>query len=191
MLIQVKKGEVVQVPVVLVDIDDGYTPETEITTPFIFISKNGAAADTPNDGTWTNQNQARLPGQYNLQLDDTDTDTVGRIQGTVWKDEVTRHFDFVIEVTEHTLDDIYALLADVKTQLDEIQASVGDVGSEVWEEIIAEHASVAGSAAEYMTVASQKTAESYEEGTFTIFKPDNETVFVEHDIENHHRTPRP
>jgi len=72
----------------LVDATDGYTPETGITAPTIAISLADAAFGAPNDGTW-----AELAyGVYTVQVDATDTATLGKIAVHVEK-AGCRNFD--------------------------------------------------------------------------------------------------
>lgn len=98
------RGEMVKVMVYLVDATDGYTPKIDVASPTIYITKNGGTPAPPNDGTWTQLDSTNMPGWYTVQLDGTDTNTVGEIGGDVIKSGVTRHFPFTLRVRESPSD---------------------------------------------------------------------------------------
>jgi len=91
-------GEVQKVFTYLVDETDGYTPETGVAAPTIYLTKNGAAAAVPSDGTWAEISAANMPGWYSVQLDATDLNTVGLLGMNVIKAGVSRHFPEVIRI---------------------------------------------------------------------------------------------
>lgn len=66
-----------KVPVLLVDATSAAV--ASITSPTLTLSKNGAATVTPSDGTWAEVGN----GIYTIQLNATDTDTLGWITITV------------------------------------------------------------------------------------------------------------
>jgi hypothetical protein len=67
------KGSTQKVYVRLVSRIDHITGKTGVTSPTLTLSKNGGSLATPSDGTW-----AELAGGlYTVQLNSTDTDTVG------------------------------------------------------------------------------------------------------------------
>jgi len=101
-----KTGATVKVPILMVDATDGYSEEVSVTAPTIYISKNGAAEAAPNDGAWAEIDATNMPGQYTMQLDATDTNTVGTIQGIVTKTGC-RNFHFTVEVYDNIEQDIY------------------------------------------------------------------------------------
>lgn len=107
MLLFCKVGDTIKVPVYLVDATDGYTPETNVVTPTIYISKNGNEAAAPNDGAWVQISSANMPGHYTAQLNATDTNTAGVIQGNVIKTGISRHFPFTIVIREKTEKNVY------------------------------------------------------------------------------------
>lgn len=69
----VLKASTQKIYVKLVDSTDHFTAKTSITAPTLTLSKNGAAFGALHDGTWGEL----AGGLYTVQLDGTDTDTVG------------------------------------------------------------------------------------------------------------------
>lgn len=76
----------------LVDATDGYSPETGVSSPTIKISKAAGVGNSPNDGTFAELDSTDLPGWYSVQLDATDTDTLGTLVIDVFKSGTSRHF---------------------------------------------------------------------------------------------------
>ena len=77
-----------ELPVLIVDSGDGYTPETEITEPTVKIAKATGAFANANDGTWAED----AYGWYTVQLNGTDTNTLGLLKLHVEKTGC-RNFD--------------------------------------------------------------------------------------------------
>lgn len=62
-----------KVPIQLVDETDLATLETSVSSPTIQVSKNGGSWASASDGTWAEVGN----GWYTVQLNDTDTNTMG------------------------------------------------------------------------------------------------------------------
>ena len=77
-----------EVPVLLVDETNGYSPELLIAAPTIEIAKTNGAFGAANDGAWAEDDY----GWYTVQLDATDTNTLGVIKLHVEK-AGCRNFD--------------------------------------------------------------------------------------------------
>jgi len=94
---QIKQSEATaarrRIPVLLVDITDGFTPETGVLTPTINVSKLGAALVT-GAGTWTEIGN----GQYYYEFTSGEVDTLGWITLNVEKATVSRDYNAVIQV---------------------------------------------------------------------------------------------
>ena len=94
---QIKQSEATaarrRIPVLLVDITDGFTPETGVLTPTINVSKNGATIAT-GAGTWTEIGN----GQYYYEFTAGEVDTLGWIAVNVEKATVSRDYNAVIQV---------------------------------------------------------------------------------------------
>lgn len=82
-----------RVLVYLVDLTDGYTPETGVTTPTIEISKNGAAQGA-GAGSWTEIGD----GQYYYALTAGEVDTEGFLALRIVKAGVSREFSKEVEI---------------------------------------------------------------------------------------------
>ena len=89
-----------RVPVLLVDITDGFTPEVGILTPTINVSKNGNTS-TSGTGTWTEIGN----GQYYYEFTAGEVDTLGWISLNINKATVSRDFNAVIHCVAY---DAYA-----------------------------------------------------------------------------------
>ena len=89
-----------RIPVLLVDITDGFTPETGVVTPTINISKNGAASAS-GAGTWTEISN----GQYYYEFTAGEIDTLGWISVNIEKATVSRDFNAVVHCVAY---DAYA-----------------------------------------------------------------------------------
>jgi hypothetical protein len=94
---QIKQSEATaarrRIPVLLVDITDGFTPETGVLTPTINVSKNGATIAT-GAGTWTEIGN----GQYYYELTAGEVDTLGWIALNIEKATVSRDYNAVVQV---------------------------------------------------------------------------------------------
>lgn len=82
-----------RIPVLLVDITDGFTPETGVVTPTINISKNGATVAT-GAGTWAEIGN----GQYYYEFTTGEVDTLGWIAVNIEKATVSRDYNAVVQV---------------------------------------------------------------------------------------------
>ena len=82
-----------RIPVLLVDITDGFTPETGVVTPTINISKNGATSAS-GAGTWTEIGN----GQYYYEFTTGEVDTLGWIAVNIEKATVSRDYNAVVQV---------------------------------------------------------------------------------------------
>lgn len=94
---QIKQSEATaarrRIPVLLVDITDGFTPETGVVTPTINVSKNGATIAT-GAGSWTEIGN----GQYYYELTAGEVDTLGWIALNIEKATVSRDYNAVVQV---------------------------------------------------------------------------------------------
>jgi hypothetical protein len=94
---QIKQSEATaarrRIPVLLVDITDGFTPETGVVTPTINVSKNGATIAT-GAGTWTEIGN----GQYYYEFTAGEVDTLGWIAVNIEKATVSRDYNAVVQV---------------------------------------------------------------------------------------------
>ena len=96
-MFQIKQSEATaarrRIPVLLVDITDGFTPEVGVVTPTINVSKNGATVAT-GAGTWTEIGN----GQYYYEFTAGEVDTLGWIAVNIEKATVSRDYNAVIQV---------------------------------------------------------------------------------------------
>jgi hypothetical protein len=96
-MFQVKLSEATaarrRIPVLLVDITDGFTPETGVVTPTINISKNGATIAS-GAGTWTEIGN----GQYYYEFTAGEVDTLGWIAVNIEKATVSRDYNTVVQI---------------------------------------------------------------------------------------------
>jgi len=123
-----------KVVVRLFDSNDHVTPETGVTSPTLTISKNGGTLASPSDGTW-----AELGGgAYTIQLDATDTDTVGPLVVRVVKAGCDDGFA-LCHVRANTEKEIYDrvgapagadLAADVATVDANVDSILADTGTD-------------------------------------------------------------
>jgi hypothetical protein len=81
-----------RIPVLLVDLTDGYTPKTGQTAPTVTISKNGATA-VSGTGTWTEI----ANGQYFYEFAAGEVDTLGWIAVNVQK-TACRQYNAIVQV---------------------------------------------------------------------------------------------
>lgn len=143
-MFEIKQGTVQKVPVYLADLTDGYTPETTITTPTIYITKNAGTPAAPADGAWAELSAANMPGWYTVQLGAADTDTLGFLGMDVIKTGTSRHFATVVSIVENIASDIKAetaaILADTGTDGVVLPAATIDqIVDEVWDEATSGH----------------------------------------------------
>lgn len=130
----------------MVDATDGYTPETSITNPLIYISANGASAQVPSDGNWAAIHPTNMPGWYRVRLNANDTSVVGPLGIDVYSTG-TRHFGVVAYVSSALLDTIRADTQSIIATLSGgIQATVSSaaiaaIASQVWNEPLSAHLS--------------------------------------------------
>ncbi len=82
-----------RIPVLLVDITDGFTPETGVTAPTINVSKNGATPAS-GAGTWAEIGN----GQYYYQLTTGEVDTLGWVSLNIEKATVSRDYNCVVQI---------------------------------------------------------------------------------------------
>jgi len=94
---QIKQSEATaarrRIPVLLVDITDGFTPEVGVVTPTINVSKNGATVAT-GAGTWTEIGN----GQYYYEFTAAEVDTLGWVAVNIEKATVSRDYNAVVQV---------------------------------------------------------------------------------------------
>jgi len=96
-MFQVKLSEATatrrRIPVLLVDITDGFTPETGVVTPTINISKNGATVAS-GAGTWAEIGN----GQYYYEFTASEVDTLGWVSVNIEKATVSRDYNAVVQI---------------------------------------------------------------------------------------------
>ena len=107
-MFQIKQNEATavrrRIPILLVDITDGFTPETGITAPTVNVSKNGAAV-AAGAGTFTEIGN----GQYYYEFTAGEVDTLGWIALNLKKVTVTRDYNAVIQVMAYDAMDVVRL----------------------------------------------------------------------------------
>lgn len=107
-MFQIKQNEATavrrRIPILLVDITDGFTPETGITAPTVNVSKNGAAV-AAGAGTFTEIGN----GQYYYEFTTGEVDTLGWIALNLEKATVTRDYNAVIQVMAYDAMDVVRL----------------------------------------------------------------------------------
>ena len=96
-MFQVKLSEATaarrRIPVLLVDITDGFTPKTGVVTPTINISKNGATVAS-GAGTWAEIGN----GQYYYEFTSGEVDTLGWVSVNIEKATVSRDYNAVVQI---------------------------------------------------------------------------------------------
>lgn len=96
-MFQVKLSEATaarrRIPVLLVDITDGFTPETGVVTPTINLSKNGATVAS-GAGTWAEIGN----GQYYYEFTTGEVDTLGWVSVNIEKATVSRDYNAVVQI---------------------------------------------------------------------------------------------
>jgi hypothetical protein len=101
---QIKQSETTatrrRIPVLLVDITNGYVPLTGITSPTVNISKNGSTVFS-GTGTWAEIGN----GQYYYEFTADEVDTLGWISINIEKVTVSRDFNAVVQIMAY---DAYA-----------------------------------------------------------------------------------
>ena len=107
-MFQIKQNEATavrrRIPILLVDITDGFTPETAITAPTINVSKNGAAIAS-GAGTFAEIGN----GQYYYEFTAGEVDTLGWISVNAEKATVSRDYNAVVQVMAYDPMDIVRL----------------------------------------------------------------------------------
>jgi hypothetical protein len=123
----------------MVNATDGYTPVTNVTSPLIFLSANGASAVVPSDGAWAAIHPSNMPGWYRVRLNATDTSQVGLLGIDVYSTG-TRHFGTVAYVSSALLDTIRADTQQIISTLNAgISVNVASIADAVWDEPLADH----------------------------------------------------
>jgi len=112
---QIKQGTTAFVYVYMVDSTDGYTPETGVVSPTIYITKNGGTPALPSNGAWSELSAANMPGLYKVAFNTIDTDTVGPLAIDVVKAGVSRHFVAACYISAALTDDVKTDTADILT----------------------------------------------------------------------------
>jgi hypothetical protein len=96
-MFQIKQGESTasrkRLPILLVDITDGYTAETGVTSPTISISKNGATA-AAGSGSFV---EIGL-GQYYYEFASGEIDTLGWVAVNIVKTGTTRDYNAIVQI---------------------------------------------------------------------------------------------
>lgn len=154
---EIKTGATQKVLVYLADATDGYTPETGVTSPTIYLSKNGGTPAVPSGGTWAELHATNMPGWYTVELNGTDTDTLGPLGMDVFKSGTSRHFATVVSIVANIASDIKsdtaAILLDTGTDGVVLPAATIDqIADEVWDEATSGH-QTAGTTGKALTSA--------------------------------------
>ena len=107
-MFQIKQNEATavrrRIPILLVDITDGFTPETGITAPTVNISKNGATVAS-GAGTFAEIGN----GQYYYEFTAGEVDTLGWICVNAEKATVSRDYNAVVQVMAYDAMDVVRL----------------------------------------------------------------------------------
>lgn len=107
-MFQIKQNETTavrrRIPILLVDITDGFTPETGITAPTVNISKNGGTVAS-GAGTFAEIGN----GQYYYEFTAGEVDTLGWIAVNLEKATVTRDYNAVVQVMAYDAMDVVRL----------------------------------------------------------------------------------
>ncbi len=143
--------------VYLVDATDGYSPETGVTSPTVYLSKNGGAEAVPESLAWAEIDATNCPGLYTVTLSAVDTNTVGPLAMDVFKTAVSRHFATVMQVKASTTDEIKtdtaAILLDTGTDGVVIpSATLASLVDLIWDELTSLH-QTAGTTGKALTSA--------------------------------------
>lgn len=154
----VKQGTSVPVFVYLVDLTDGYTPETGVTSPVVYLTKNGGTPAVPSALAWAELDSTNMPGWYKITLSATDTDTPGPLGFDVFKTGVARRFAGVAQVYSYSQSDIYTLLSSVYTDTHTSGVLVATaaralIADDTWDELLSGH-TIIGSAGKQLSTAS-------------------------------------
>ena len=141
---QVKVNTSANLYVYLVDATDGYTPETGVTSPTVYISLNGGAAHTPTMSAWVEISSTNMPGWYLLTIGSAEITSTGIMAVDVYKSGVSRHFATVFQITGATIDDVRTdtatIVADTHTSGVKVASSEkDDIVDKVWDEAISGH----------------------------------------------------
>ena len=154
----IKQGTSAIIYAYMVDLTDGYTPETGITAPVVYLTKNGGAPAVPSALAWAELDSTNMPGWYKITTSVTDTDTPGPLGYDVFKTGVARRFAGVALIYSYSQSDIYALLNLVYTDTHTsgvlvATAARAAIADDVWDELLAGHA-ITGSAGKQLSTAS-------------------------------------
>ena len=154
----IKQGTSAIIYAYMVDLTDGYTPETGITAPVVYLTKNGGAPAVPSALAWAELDATNMPGWYKITTSVTDTDTPGPLGYDVFKTGVARRFAGVALIYSYSQSDIYALLNLVYTDTHTsgvlvATAARAAIADDVWDELLAGHA-ITGSAGKQLSTAS-------------------------------------
>lgn len=118
-----------RIPVLLVDVTDGYTPKTGQTAPTVTISKNGATTAT-GTGTWTEI----ANGQYYYEFAVGEVDTLGWIAVNVQK-TACRQYNAIVQVMAYD----YAAVTNLGlTNLDAAITTRPSV-AQIWSEVLSSY----------------------------------------------------
>lgn len=85
--------------VVLVDETDCVTPETGVTSPTVYISKNGGTASV-GAGSWSEIDSTNMPGHYTYELTQSEVNTLGFVSIYIIKSGVSKEFNSIVQVIE-------------------------------------------------------------------------------------------
>lgn len=96
-----------RIPVLMVDATDGYTGETGVTSPTIYISKNGTVA--VGAGTFAELNGTNMPGQYYYEFTTGEVDTLGYIQFYAIKSGTSRAYHAIVQINAYDVMDSTSL----------------------------------------------------------------------------------
>jgi len=126
-----------RVPVYLVDSTDGYTPETGVTSPTIYVSKSGASPSS-GSGSWSEIDSTNMPGWYYYQATQGECDTTGALMINVIKSGTSRHFPITIEIVDNIEKDTYDIVNNgtygnsaLKTEIDANETKIDTIDTVV------------------------------------------------------------
>jgi len=143
---QVKQSTESVIYVYLADATDGYTPETGVTSPTVYLTKNGGTPAVPSSLAFAELDSTNMPGWYKITLSTTDTNTLGPLGIDCYKSGTSRHFPLAVDVVANVVADVKsdsaAILADTGTDGVVIATATQDaITDKVWDEAISGHLS--------------------------------------------------
>jgi len=104
-MVQIRQNELItarrRILVKLVDETDCITLETGITSPTIYVSKNGGSPST-GAGSWTEIDATNMPGLYYYECTAGEVDTLGILIINIVKSGVSREFTKEIEIIDQS-----------------------------------------------------------------------------------------